>query len=157
MAVLNAAQIIQLWNEAGGPDIPTVVATGQTLPLNVVMAAIGLAESSGKTDAINPGFGAGGRPTKEFSVGIWQINTLVHKRFTVDQLKEPRNNAAEAVRIFKSEGLRAWGSYTDRRYLKFLEAAKTAAGANLLPPGFPSNSNESLIIGGLALILLLRD
>ncbi len=75
------------------------------------MSAIGMAESSGKVDAYNPGVGAGGRPTKEKSVGLFQINTLAHPEYDARRLAtDPVYNAQAAYDIHyrKGQGRRAW-------------------------------------------------
>jgi hypothetical protein len=91
------------WNEK---DIP-------------VMSAIGMAESSGNPMAVNPGIGAGGKKTNEYSIGPWQINTLAHPQYDKEQLKDPLYNAKAALDVFNKQGLRAWGAFTDGRYKKY--------------------------------------
>lgn len=153
MTKYSAGQLQQLWIGAGGPADKAVL-----------MAAIGLAESrEGDPNAINPGVGAGGRPTKEYSVGLWQINTLVHKNYSVEQLKNPQINAKEAVRIYKAQGLRAWGSYTDGRYRKYMPASQAAAGRSVAPID-PSGSSflgqigiGTVMVGFVVLFLVLDD
>lgn len=143
MAVYSNAQLQTLARSVGVPE--------KHVPL---MAAIALAESSGRTDAINPGRGAGGRPTREYSVGLWQINTLVHKRFTVDQLKDPANNASEMIRIYRTEGLRAWGAYTDGRYKRYMQGAS----ANVYVPSVgsdPISAPSSITSGGFGTAALV--
>lgn len=149
------AQLQNLIRDAGCPENQVIL-----------MAAISMGESSGNPNAINPGVGAGGKPTKEYSVGLWQINTLVHKNYTVEQLKNPQINAKEAVRILKSQGLRAWGAYTDGRYKKYLAGSQAAYGSNntgnYIDPNNQSSAETSTntiaFVGGiLILVLLLRD
>lgn len=91
-----------------------------------IMSAIGIAESSGNPRAVNPG----NPPGKEFSVGLWQINMKAHgtKYGTEEQLKDPVTNAKAALDIFRRQGFRAWGAYTDGRYKTHLAAAQRAAG-----------------------------
>jgi len=103
----------------------------------VVLAAVGMAESSGNPNAVNDGKGT--RST-EYSVGLWQINTLAHKNYTIAQLKDPRINAREAVRILKVQGLRAWGAYTDGRYIRTGWLAKSQAAR---PSGVPAGDNSA--------------
>lgn len=152
----SGGQLQQLWIGSGGSP-------GQSQ----IMAAIGLAESGGNPSAINPGVGARGRRTAEYSVGLWQINTLVHKKFSVAQLKDPQINAREAVRIHKLQGLRAWGAYTDKRYLKFMRTAGQNPGQT--PPEQPDRPGDPnlstfgqisygvIAIGVLAVLVLLDD
>jgi hypothetical protein len=115
MAKYSVGQLQGFLREAGFPENEIVR-----------MAAIGMAESAGNSGAVNPGRGAGGRRTNEYSVGLWQINTKVHKKYTVEELKNPQTNAKEALRIYRMQGLRAWGAYTNGNYKKFLKASEAA-------------------------------
>lgn len=119
MARYSIGQLQTILRQAGWPE-----------ELIVIMAAVGMAESSGNSEAINPGHGAGGRRTREYSVGLWQINTLVHRNYTVGQLKDPITNAREALRIYRMQGLRAWGAYIDKRYQRYMASSQTAYTAN---------------------------
>lgn len=146
---LNAGQIKALWLAAGGPQ-----------DIAGTMTAIALAESGGETTAINPGRGAGGRRTNEYSVGLWQINTLAHKKYSREQLKDAQINASEAVRIYRIQGFRAWGAYTDGNYRRFLSAAGVSPSE--LPPtgGSPSAfalGTAGVLILGLAAVLIFDD
>jgi len=92
------------------------------------MSAIGMAESSGKVNAFNPGVGHGGKPTKEKSYGIWQIN-MIHperqRKYDVNRLQsDPVYNAKVALDVYKQghktgEPLNHWGAYFDGRYKKY--------------------------------------
>lgn len=76
-------------------------------------AAIALAESGGVPGAI-------ARSSREYSVGLWQINTMVHP-YSVDAMKDPIKNAAAAMQI--SDGgrnWRPWGAFTNGSYRQFL-------------------------------------
>jgi hypothetical protein len=155
---LSAAEIKSLWLAAGGPPHEADV-----------MTAIALAESSGYTGAWNPGrAGPGGTNSHEYSVGIWQINTYAHKNYSIDQLKDPQINAREAVRIYKLQGKRAWGAFTDGRFREYLPQAQAAPAAapTYSPSGdepTPTNSALStatlLMLGftGLLFVILLTD
>lgn len=147
MARLSASQIKSLWLEAGGDPSKATL-----------MTAIALAESrEGDPNAVNPGVGHGGVHTNEYSVGLWQINTLVHKNYTVEQLKDPHINALEAVRIYRAQGLRAWGSYTDGRYRQYMSAAGADAGdiTDIVPdPDSPALGDAGTwLIYGLGFVL----
>ena len=160
MARYTAGQLQSLWLSAGGSSGSVRISTGETLPLPVVMAAIALAESSGNASAVNPGYGAGGRRTREYSVGLWQINTLVHKVYTREQLTDPHKNALEAVRIYRLQGLRAWGAYTDGRYRQYLTASKAAysAGVSVLPMSGGSDLTTMVTaLATLVLLMLIRE
>lgn len=89
-----------------------------------MMSAIGMAESSGKASAYNPGIGPGGRKTKEQSIGLWQINMLPSLGRNYDRRRlaeDPVYNAKVAKDIFNQQGLKAWGAYTDGRYKKYFK------------------------------------
>lgn len=75
--ILTPSQIKSYWLGAGGSQSDAII-----------MTAIGLAESSGNTNAVNRGVGKGGKKTNEYSIGIWQINTLVHKNHSIEELKK---------------------------------------------------------------------
>lgn len=99
-------QLEQLWTSAGGP--------ARVAP---VMAAIGMAESAGNPKAHN----ASG------ASGLWQIlgNPFPGNPF------DPSTNARMAVAKWRSQGLKAWESYTNGAYKKFLQggASVVAHGA----------------------------
>lgn len=106
MATLSQSQIYTI-----------AVITG--MPNPKVMAAIAMAESSGRTDVVNS-IGC---------VGLWQINQPVHvkanPKWTRQWLQNPFNNALAAKKILASQGLRAWEVYTNGMYAKYLN--KTVA------------------------------
>lgn len=92
------------------------------------MSAIGMAESAltpdgrAKVNSYNPGIGAGGRPTAERSYGNWQINMLpsLGRNYDIQKLQtDPVYTAKAALDIYRQQGLKAWGAYTDGRYKKF--------------------------------------
>lgn len=84
------------------------IALAAGLPNPKVMAAVAMAESSGRTDVVNS-IGC---------VGLWQINQPVHVKthptWTVSWLKNPMNNAAAAKVIYQSQGMAAWEAYTGK-------------------------------------------
>jgi predicted nucleotidyltransferase/GGDEF domain-containing protein len=116
------------------------------------MSAIGMAESAvekgpdGVTRALvnsyNPGVGPGGRKTVEQSIGPWQINmhpTLNRKYDRQRLASDPVYNAQVALEIFKTQGPKAWGAYTDGRYKQYLRQtgrAPVAGAAAAAPPDF---------------------
>lgn len=70
-----------------------------------------------------PGQGA------ESSVGPWQINTLVHRQWSLSWLRDPVNNAKAALQILRSpEGIGAW-KLSYQKYLKNGGAAVTSGGS----------------------------
>ena len=95
--VYSYRQLEQLWTAAGG--------SAKLAPL---MAAIAMAESGGNARAKNP---------KSDASGLWQINGLP---FPGD-VWDPLTNARMAVAKYKSQGLKAWATYTSGAYKKFLQ------------------------------------
>lgn len=93
------------------------------------MAAIAMAESSGRTDVVNS-IGC---------VGLWQINQPVHvgshPTWTVSWLKDPAHNAQAAKAIYDSQGYAAWESYTgpdgtgsDGPWQRYADGSDTSGG-----------------------------
>lgn len=75
-------------------------------------AAIALAESGGVTNAL-------ARSSRETSVGLWQINTMVHP-YSASDMRNPLKNAAAAFKISKGgTDWRPWAAFTSGAYLKF--------------------------------------
>lgn len=54
------------------------------------------------------------------SCGLLQVRTVAAWRGTCDQLKDPAFNIAIAHKIYKGQGMSAWGAYTNGSYLKYL-------------------------------------
>jgi hypothetical protein len=99
------AQLEELWIGAGGPR-----------PMAPLMAAIGLAESDGRSDAQNP---SGAK-------GVWQIKGLP---FPGDPFNA-QVNAKMAVAKYRSQGLDAWETYTSGKYRGFLRQGVAPAKAS---------------------------
>lgn len=100
MAIYSYGQLKQFLRQAGWPEA--------LVPL---MAAVGMAESSGNSSAAN---------TKgENSWGLWQVNRDAHPQWSAAQLQDPLFNARAAYEIYKKEGIRAWGSFTDGRWRQY--------------------------------------
>lgn len=96
----------------------------------ILMAAVGMAESSGRTDVVNDN-----PQTGDNSYGLWQINmigTLGPSRLakyglrSFDDLKDPETNARVMANILGSSGITAWGAYKDKRYLQYMSEARRA-------------------------------
>lgn len=89
------------------------------LPDPAKWAAIGMAESSGRTDVVNS-IGC---------VGIWQINQPVHvkshPRWTVSWLKDPMHNAQAAKVIYDAQGMGAWQAYTSGAWRKYYKGSSS--------------------------------
>lgn len=104
---LNRSQIGQYLQQAGW--------NVEIIPL---MTAIIFGESSGCLDAINPG-----KTTREYSIGLAQINTLAHPQYDQSLLaSDPVYNLRAALQIYQRQGLRAWGAYTNGSYKRFLSS-----------------------------------
>lgn len=77
-------------------------------------AAIALAESGGVTNAI-------ARTSREYSVGLWQINTKVHNQYTPADMADPIKNANAAFSISRGgTDWRPWSAYNNGRYRQYL-------------------------------------
>ena len=96
---LSRQALLQLATAAGFPD-PKLA------------AAIALAESGGVPNAL-------ARSSREYSVGLWQINTRAHPYYASD-MRDPRKNAAAAFAISKGgRDWSPWSAYTSGRYRQF--------------------------------------
>lgn len=133
MATLTQSQIYTI-----------AVLTG--LPNPKVMAAVAMAESSGRTDVVNS-IGC---------VGLWQINQPVHVKshptWTQDWLKNPINNAMAAKVIYQQQGLAAWEAYTNGAYGKFLNKPVSQQ-ANTIDQVKQASWWDPLDLGGLGDVL----
>jgi hypothetical protein len=98
----------------------------------VIMAAIGMAESSGRPHAHNT-------EGDDNSYGLWQINMLDRPGFMMgeerrgqlaldsnEQLFDPIVNGQAAKYIYDMQGFRAWTVYRTGAYKKYLPAAQEA-------------------------------
>jgi Lysozyme like domain len=105
-------------NDLPGHPLPKEVllqiATMVGFPNPKLATAIALAESGGTPNAIV-------RSSREYSVGLWQINTLAHPQYTPRDMAEPMKNAAAALEISKhGSDWRPWTAYTNGKYKQFL-------------------------------------
>lgn len=116
-----------------------------------LMAAIAMAESSGRPDAHNPNASTG-----DNSYGLWQINMLgamgpERRRWfgigSNNALFDPLTNAKAAYKIYQSQGLRAWSVYSSGRYRQYLDKARRAKPANL--PRGGANGSGGIDMGYL--------
>lgn len=126
MSKLTYSQLEGLWIRNGG--------SATQAPL---MAAIALAESGGVTTAHNDKDNGG----KQSSFGLWQISTGTHTPPSASWA-DPDVNAKLAMGKLKSQGLKAWGTYTSGAYKKFL--------SNGVPPSAPptGTSGTGALSGG---------
>jgi hypothetical protein len=117
-------QLEGLWINAGGSPA-----------MAPIMAAIGLAESGGNPQAENKKDNGG----TQTSWGIWQISDGTHNQ-PVPNILDPEVNAKQAVKKYKSQGLKAWGTYTTGAYKKYLKTG-VAPITTGLATGSTSTSN----------------
>jgi hypothetical protein len=88
------------------------IATKAGFPDPKLASAIALAESGGVPGAVL-------RSSREYSVGLWQINTLVHP-FSVESMKDPLRNAQAAFFISRGgSDWKPWSAYKSGAYRKF--------------------------------------
>lgn len=104
MTTYTYSQLEGLWIQNGG-----------SVSLAPVMAAIALAESRGVNTARNDKDNGG----TQSSFGLWQISTGTHTPPAANW-SDPNVNASLAVSKYKSQGLKAWGTYTSGAYQAFL-------------------------------------
>lgn len=89
-----------------------VIARAAKFPDPKLAVAIALAESGGVTNAVL-------RNEREYSVGLWQINTNVHP-YTPEAMADPTQNALAAFAISKGgTDWRPWSTYKNGAYKKF--------------------------------------
>jgi hypothetical protein len=116
------------------------------------MTAVTMAESGGNPYAHNPNAGTG-----DNSYGLLQINMLGgmgperRKWFGLnndDQLFDPATNFKAAKQIYDTQGIGAWGAYTNGSYKKYL--GQDSAGGALVQAG-DAGPNASVDTSGGAL------
>ncbi len=115
--------------------------TGWPENLIVTMAAIGMAESSGRECIV------GTIANNEYSVGLWQINigSGLKRPYTKEQLCDPLFNAKVALQLYSDgRGFRHWGAYTDGRYKKHIPASQAVyqPGASAVPMVAAANTGN---------------
>jgi len=80
-------------------------------------AAVAMAESGGKSDAVNS-------TPRELSVGLWQINLKAHPKYDLKILKIARRNAQAAFEISKGgTDWTPWSTFTSGAYKRYLPGA----------------------------------
>lgn len=104
------------------------IANGGQKSLAPVMAAIALAESSGRMNAID------NDSNGSTDYGLWQINS-VHGYNSAQLLSNANYNAQAAVAVLNSQGLGAWTTYTSGAYRQYLNGAHA--------PGLNANTGKS--------------
>ena len=136
MSTYSYAQLEALWIQAGGD--PNVAG---------LMAAIGLAESSGDSTSMNYTDNNG----TQTSVGLWQVSSGTHNYDP--SWTTPLGNAREAVAKYKTQGLSAWGTYDTGAYKQYYQGNVTpstvdaASGLSSLAPYSPT-TNPTVTLSG---------
>lgn len=112
MTVYSQSQIYQL-----------AISVGLRSQNALIASAIAMAESSGNSNAINPGSSS----DYEYSVGLWQINLLAHPQYTVMQMQDATQNA-KAMSVISNGGTSwgAWGTYTSGAYRRYMNSTITS-------------------------------
>ena len=130
MATLSDSQIAGVLKAAGFPA--DQIGTG---------VAIALAESGGRTDALNTSNSNG-----SWDAGLMQVNSI--HGYSQQYLFDVQNNAAAALKIYKAAGNRwtPWSTYNSGIYRTFLLRGNTAAGNPAAVP--PANSSAPASGGG---------
>lgn len=136
MTVYSQSQLYQL-----------AVSVGLASQNALIASAIAMAESSGDSNAINPGSST----DTEYSVGLWQINLLAHPQYTVAQMQDATQNA-KAMSVISNGGTSwgAWGTYTSGIYRKFMSSTITTT-----PVSLPSSYNSLSSNGSTGLLDLM--
>lgn len=121
--VLSTAQLVALAKQVGMTKQVNVA--GYNGPLDVLMGAVAMQESRGKSTSMRS-------DTQVY--GLWQIRFPVHRAALAkigvtspQQLYDPLTNAKAAKMIYDSQGITAWSAFTDGNYKKFLPEAQKAA------------------------------
>lgn len=135
MATLSITQMYALARGAGLSPADAVIA-----------AAIGDAESSGRTGVTSP------NPFGGTNVGVWQLDTEgAGSGYTVAQLSNPQTNAAVMAKASqKGKNWSQWESYTTGRYQKFMSQAQQASGADS-GPGWFQTIVDAIGAGGVGI------
>jgi len=99
-------------------------------PALVTAVAVALAESGGRTDAVNTNRN-GSR-----DLGLWQINDRAHPWITGQSWQDPKVNAAAAYRVYReaSGSFRPWVAFTSGSSSRFTLQAAQGAQAPADPP-----------------------
>lgn len=140
---LSTAQLVSLAKQVGMTKQVNV--RGYSGPLDVLMAAVAMQESRGRSTAMR---------TDTQVYGLWQIRWPVHapnlRKIGItspEQLYDPLTNAKAAKMIYDSSGISAWSAFTDGNYKQFLPAARQAAG--VAPGQFTTTQRQSRVPGAI--------
>ena len=117
----------------------------------ILMAAVGMAESTGNSGARLIGGPVAGADPR----GLWQINMAGNlmsdrlKRYglrSAEDLDDPETNARVMASMLKTDGISAWSAYTDKRYLQYMPEARrmfadVSGGGAIVPASHPDSGN----------------
>lgn len=135
MAQYSYAQLKQLWIQNGGNPLVADIA-----------AAVAMAESGGRSDAINSSNSDGSTDR-----GLWQINSVHGKLSTTD----PIANVKAAIQISNNgKNWTPWVTFVSGAYKKFLSPT-TAAGGGV--PADTASSSGIPGVGGISVSGLVQS
>jgi len=117
----------------------------------ILMAAVGMAESTGDSGARLIGGPIAGADPR----GLWQINMAGNlgpdrlRRYglrNAEDLDDPETNARVMASMLKTDGISAWSAYTDKRYLQYMSEARrmfadVSGGGTIVPASHPDSGN----------------
>lgn len=128
---LTYSQLQQLAMNAGFPSAQAPI-----------MAQIALAESGGCPTSTNPTDNNG----TQTSWGLWQISDGTHR--ILPGWSDPQANANMAYQKYKTQGLRAWGTYTNGAYKNMGPSTNTSGSStpatNSALSGLPFNIGQAI-------------
>lgn len=116
------------WIQGGGPK-----------NLAPIMAAIGMAESGGRVDAIG-----GPNSDGSYDYGWLQINSS-HGYNKAKLLSDPIYTARAGVAIWRSQGLGAWSTYKSGAYKTYLGGKNVGTKAPRTRPGGQQDDSDAAI------------
>jgi len=139
---LSTKQLVSLARQVGMTKQVNV--TGYSGPLDVLMGAVAMQESRGKSTSMRS-------DTQVY--GLWQIQWPTHAAnlrkigiTSPQQLYDPLTNARAAKMIYDSQGITAWSGFTDGNYKQFLAEAQKAGTsttqAKVSPPAKANNTQQ---------------
>ena len=117
----------------------------------IIMAAVGMAESTGDSGARLIGGPIAGADPR----GLWQINMAGNlgpdrlRRYglrNAEDLDDPETNARVMASMLKTDGISAWSAYTDKRYLQYMSEARrmfadVSGGGAIVPASHPDSGS----------------
>ena len=104
-----------------------VLNRGRDPELARTLSAIAMGESGGNPTIDTVQSGLDPDKSNEYSIGLWQINSNVHmdrlarRGYSIEDLRDPQKNLDLALEIYDSQGLNAWGAYSNGSYRQYLQ------------------------------------